>query len=67
MRYLRSVKDCTTLDHVKNEDIRKVLKMETVQNKIDEWRQNWMNCLDGKSDEEILKHILQCKQRDDET
>jgi hypothetical protein len=44
MRYFRAVKDCTRLHHIKNEDIRKELKIQSVQNKIDEYRQNWINC-----------------------
>jgi hypothetical protein len=34
MRYLRSVKGCTKLDHIKNEDIRKELDIDSTQYKI---------------------------------
>jgi hypothetical protein len=43
MTYLRTVKDCTTLDHVKNEDIRTELK--TVQNELNKCRQNWIRSI----------------------
>jgi hypothetical protein len=36
MRYIRAVKCLTGLNHIKNEDIRKDMKIESVQNKVDE-------------------------------
>jgi hypothetical protein len=38
MRYLRSVKGCTKLDHIKNEDIRKELDIDSTQYKIENYR-----------------------------
>jgi hypothetical protein len=40
MRYLRSVKGCTKLDHIKNEDIRKELDTDSTQYKIEKYRKN---------------------------
>jgi hypothetical protein len=37
MRYLRIVKGCTTLHHFKNVDIRKEMKIQSAQNKTDEY------------------------------
>jgi hypothetical protein len=34
VRGLRIIEDCTRLNHIKNGDIRKELKMESVQSKI---------------------------------
>jgi hypothetical protein len=38
MRYLRSVKGCTKLDHIKNEDIRKESDTDSTQYKIENYR-----------------------------
>jgi hypothetical protein len=37
MRYLRTIKGCTTLHHFKNADIRKEMKIQSAQNKTDEY------------------------------
>jgi hypothetical protein len=38
MRYIRAVKCCAGLNHIKNEGVRKEMKIESVQNKVDEYR-----------------------------
>lgn len=38
-----TVKGCTRLDHIKDEHIRKELKIHSVQSKIFEHRQSWIN------------------------
>jgi hypothetical protein len=40
MRYPRSVKGCTKLDHIKNEDIRKESDIDSTQYKIENYREN---------------------------
>lgn len=56
MRLLKAAKDWTTLDH-----IRKELKIQLVQNKIDEHRQNCTNNLARITNGRIPKLILQYK------
>jgi hypothetical protein len=41
MKFLRSVKGCTRMDHIRNEEIRTELKMYAIQNKIREYRIRW--------------------------
>jgi uncharacterized protein YydD (DUF2326 family) len=38
MRYLRSVRGCTKLQHIKNEDIRKELDIDSTKYKIENYR-----------------------------
>jgi hypothetical protein len=54
---LRTVKACSKPHHIKNARIRNRLKIQSVQNKIDE-AQNWIDHLDGKSDETVPKRTL---------
>jgi hypothetical protein len=61
MRYLRSVKWCTKLDHIKNEDIRKELDTDSTQYKIENYRKKWIEHLDRMPDERIPKQILKYK------
>jgi hypothetical protein len=61
MRYLRSVKGCTKLDHIKNEDIRKELDIDSTQYKIANYRKKWIEHLDRMPDERIPKQILKYK------
>jgi hypothetical protein len=42
------------LDHIKNKDIMKALKIQSEQNKIDKRRQNWINYLRRMTDKRIL-------------
>jgi hypothetical protein len=39
MKYLRTVKGCSRLDHIENEDIRKELNVQSVQNKVEKHKQ----------------------------
>jgi uncharacterized protein YydD (DUF2326 family) len=61
MRYLRSVKGCTKLDHIKNKDIRKELDIDSTQYKIENYRKKWIEHLDRMPDETIPKQILKYK------
>jgi hypothetical protein len=42
-------------NHAKNKDNRKEFKIQSVQNKIDELRQNWINYFERMTDERISK------------
>jgi hypothetical protein len=42
MRYVNSVKGCTKLDHITNEDIRKELDIDSTQYKIENYRKKWI-------------------------
>jgi hypothetical protein len=61
MRYLRSVNGCTELDHIKNEDIRKELDIDSTQYKLENYRKKWTEHLDRMPDERIPKQILKYK------
>jgi hypothetical protein len=37
---MRDLRDCTTMDRVKNEDIREEIKTQSIHHKIDEYKQN---------------------------
>jgi hypothetical protein len=41
MKYLRTVKGCTRLDQIRNEDIRKKLGISPLSEKIIEYRNKW--------------------------
>ena len=43
MKFLRSIKGCTILDKIRNEDIRRELKIFCVKDKIQEYRQDWLD------------------------
>jgi hypothetical protein len=58
MRYFRTVEDCSKLGRVTNEDIRRKLKIESVENKAYEHRQNWINQLHGMTEEIISTRML---------
>jgi hypothetical protein len=61
MRYLRLVKGCTKLDHIKNEDVRKELDIDSTQYKIENYREKLIEHLDRMPDERIPKQILKYK------
>jgi hypothetical protein len=64
--YFRTVKGCTRRDHIKNEDMRKELKVQSVQNKIDEHRRSWKNHMRGMTDEIYANTFCITNQRDAE-
>jgi hypothetical protein len=61
MRYLRSVKGCTKLDHIKNEDIRKELDIDSTKKKNRKVQKKLIEHLDRMPDERIPKKILKYK------
>jgi hypothetical protein len=42
MRFLRSVKGCTRLDKIRNEDVRKELGVFSINDGIRRYRQDWL-------------------------
>lgn len=54
MRYLRTIKDSTKQNYIKNGDM-KELKMESLQYKTDEVRKKQENSLNKMTDEKIPK------------
>jgi hypothetical protein len=45
MKYLRTVKGCTTLDQIRNQDIRNEFGISSLKEKIIEYRNKWKACL----------------------
>jgi hypothetical protein len=41
MKYLRTVKGCTRLDQIRNEDIRNELGISPLSQKVTEYRNKW--------------------------
>jgi hypothetical protein len=60
-RYLRRVNGCTRLNNIKRKYIRKELKIQSVQNKVDGYGQNGINHLNRMIGEIIPKQITRCK------
>jgi hypothetical protein len=60
MRYLRSVKGCTREDHIRNEDIRRELRVaplcEVIKNNKENWRSHVTRMQDGRYPKEILNY-----------
>jgi hypothetical protein len=61
VRYSRSVKGCTRVDHTKNGSTEKELKMQSVQYKTDEHRQSWMSNFNKITNNRIMKQTVQYK------
>ena len=43
MKFLRSIKGCTILDKIRNEDICRELKIFCIKDKIQKYRQDWLD------------------------
>ena len=43
MKFLRSIKSCTILDKIRNEDIPRELKIFCIKDKIQEYREDWLD------------------------
>jgi hypothetical protein len=59
IKYLRIINGSTRLDNIKNEDTRKMLKIQT----LDEHTKNWINHLGRMTDEKTSKQILRYKSK----
>ena len=58
MKFLRSVKGCTRMDKIRNDAIREELNIESVNNKIIENRQKWIEHLVRMEDTRFPKAVL---------
>jgi hypothetical protein len=63
MRFLRSVKGYTRLDKIRNEVIRKELKISGMQDVISKHKQNWINHIERMDNTKLSKHALNYKPR----
>jgi hypothetical protein len=63
MKFLRSVKGCTRMDHTRNEEIRTELEMYAIQDKITEHRIRWSAHLQGMDNSRLHKQALLYKPR----
>jgi hypothetical protein len=63
MKFLRSVKGCTRMDHVRNEEIRTELDMYAIQDKITEYRIRWSAHLQRMDNSRLSKQALLYKPR----
>jgi hypothetical protein len=53
MRYLRTLQGCTRIDHVKNDNIMREIKIQLAQYQMEVRRRNWMKYFETKTDEII--------------
>src|SRR5215475_8786958 len=63
MRFLRSVKECTRLDKIRSEAIRKELKIPGIHEVRQKYKQNWINHLERMDNTRLPKHALIYKPR----
>jgi hypothetical protein len=63
MKFLRSVKGCTRMDHIRNEEIRTEIEMYTIQDKITEYRIRWSARLQRMDNSRLPKQVLLYKPR----
>jgi hypothetical protein len=58
MSFLRAVKGCIRQNGLRNEDIRNELRIEQIQDKLSNYRQNWETHLERMSEEIKPKQIV---------
>ena len=61
MRFLRAVKGCSRQDRIHNTAIREELRIFSINDKLREYRQGWLNHLDRMDDNRIPRMALQYK------
>ena len=59
MKFLKAVKGCSFRDRLRNDDIRKNLKLQSVLERIKEYRQNWKSHLELMIDTRIPKQAFE--------
>jgi hypothetical protein len=64
VRYFRRDEGCIRLNHIKNENIREGLKLQSVQNKIDGHKEIWINHLVRRTDGIISKQTVLYKTKE---
>jgi hypothetical protein len=63
MKFLRSVKGCARMDHIRNEEIGTELEMYAIQDKITEYRIRWSAHLQRMDNSRLPKQALVYKPR----
>jgi hypothetical protein len=63
MKFLRSVKGCTRMDHIRNEEIRTEIEMYAVQDTITEYRIHWSAHLQRMDNSRLPEQALLYKPR----
>jgi hypothetical protein len=58
MRFLRSVKGCTRLDKIRNEDIRKELGVFSINDRTRRYRQDWLEHVERMEEERVPKQAV---------
>jgi hypothetical protein len=58
MRFLRSVRGCTRLDKISNEDIRKELGVFLINDRIRRYRQDWLEHVERMEEGRVPKQAL---------
>lgn len=59
MKFLRRVKGCTRLDHIRNDDIRAELDIFSLNRRIEHNRRQWMEHIERMDDTRITKQVVQ--------
>jgi hypothetical protein len=63
MHFLRSVKECTRLDKIRSEVIRKEREISGTQDVRDKYKQKWINHLKRMDNTRLPKYALNYKRR----
>ena len=58
MKFLRQTKGCTLLDHIRNNDIRRDLNIYNINDKIQQYKTNWIEHVHRKTNS-LVRHTLQ--------
>jgi hypothetical protein len=64
IKFLRSVKGCTRMVHIRNEEIRTELEIYAIRDKITEYRIRWSAHLQRMDNSRLLKQALLYKPRE---
>jgi hypothetical protein len=67
MKYLRTVKGCTRLDQIRNEDMRNETGISTLSEKIIEYRNKWKAHLQRMEHNRILLQTCKINHPENET
>jgi hypothetical protein len=63
MRFLRSVKEYTSLDKIRSDVVTKELEISGIQDVRSKHKQNWINHLKRMDNTKLPKHVLNYKHR----
>ena len=62
MKYLRAVKGCSLRDRLRNDNIRKYLKLQSILDRKKEYRQNWISNVERMVDTRTPKQAIEYSQ-----